>query len=925
MASYDIDIYANDRTGRTLSNIERQLGEINSRGRAVVGTLAGLATGTVARGIINQYRAYERYNTVLRTYLGSQERANSELDRLQRLANSLPQDLDDITQAFTIFTRTGVDTSSKALTAFSNIATANGKSLTQLGEAVADALTGEFERLKEFGIKVSKENGKFVADIGNGQSIIASSSADLVRQLQALGEAGGKFGSAAANNADSLNQSISNLQGALFTTSVTIGQNLAPALKQAADLTADWLNSHQELVASLSGKLGSALIDSIHLIGNGLDIISKNMEVIRASLIAFLGVKILGDFQQIVQRVTRDTKSLSQVGEAFTVSARGMGVATADLGVKAAATQSMWVKLGKLFKDFVREIPIIGGALSSLGGILARLGPMLLAPWLGIPVAIGTAVASGLYYFRDAMIDLGSTSASVGEIVAASWWGLTELFKGAAQWMIDSFNYAFDTIAGGLGTVYNYFAERFSGVLSTVKDIVNKMIGVVWGFFQMIWNNLRNVPAFFAQAFSSALQVIGAFASRAGAQIGEIWDYITSFGEDAIQNRFEGLGGVISAEIANIGATVEPIDWNTVIGTDYIGSAADIVTETVGTMVTTIGGTVKDATANLVENYRTHVAESQAAAAATAYYDDAILRMSRTQEVATATTDSLTNATTNAGKAALTAAQEIAKGLAEEQARYNNLNAALNDTSAIQALSKAYGVSADLIARKLREARNSITDFYQENVTITGIIGDTWNEMSQGMARGIAEGIMEGKGAFNSFADFLKDFSKRVLTQILEKMLIQPMINQMTNLFSGGGAPVPTLGAQLGMGGGGGLLGGLFGGGGGGLFGGIGNFFSGLWGGISNFFGGLFGGFFANGGYLPAGKVGIAGEAGPELISGPANITPLNNDMGGALTVNFNIQAIDSQSGTEFILQHKREIEGVIQNAYNRRGKEGIY
>ena len=76
---------------------------------------------------------------------------------------------------------------------------------------------------------------------------------------------------------------------------------------------------------------------------------------------------------------------------------------------------------------------------------------------------------------------------------------------------------------------------------------------------------------------------------------------------------------------------------------------------------------------------------------------------------------------------------------------------------------------------------------------------------------------------------------------------------------------------------------------------------------------------------MPAGKVGIAGEAGPELISGPANITPLNNDAGGALTVNFNIQAIDSQSGTEFILQHKREIEGVIQNAYNRRGKEGIY
>jgi hypothetical protein len=41
-----------------------------------------------------------------------------------------------------------------------------------------------------------------------------------------------------------------------------------------------------------------------------------------------------------------------------------------------------------------------------------------------------------------------------------------------------------------------------------------------------------------------------------------------------------------------------------------------------------------------------------------------------------------------------------------------------------------------------------------------------------------------------------------------------------------------------------------------------------------------FGGFFAEGGTLGAGKWGIAGEDGPEIIHGPANITPMK-DMGG--------------------------------------------
>ena len=52
----------------------------------------------------------------------------------------------------------------------------------------------------------------------------------------------------------------------------------------------------------------------------------------------------------------------------------------------------------------------------------------------------------------------------------------------------------------------------------------------------------------------------------------------------------------------------------------------------------------------------------------------------------------------------------------------------------------------------------------------------------------------------------------------------------------------------------------------------------------------IFGGFFADGGYLPAGQIGVAGERGPEivngqmlpkpaLISGPAQITPMSSNM----------------------------------------------
>lgn len=84
------------------------------------------------------------------------------------------------------------------------------------------------------------------------------------------------------------------------------------------------------------------------------------------------------------------------------------------------------------------------------------------------------------------------------------------------------------------------------------------------------------------------------------------------------------------------------------------------------------------------------------------------------------------------------------------------------------------------------------------------------------------------------------------------------------------------------------------------------NIGGGLWEGIKNVgssiasgIGSLFGGFFANGGTLPAGKFGIVGERGPEMISGPATITP----MTGGTSVVYNINAVDARSFQQLLAQ----------------------
>jgi len=75
-----------------------------------------------------------------------------------------------------------------------------------------------------------------------------------------------------------------------------------------------------------------------------------------------------------------------------------------------------------------------------------------------------------------------------------------------------------------------------------------------------------------------------------------------------------------------------------------------------------------------------------------------------------------------------------------------------------------------------------------------------------------------------------------------------------------------------------------------------------------------FAGFFANGGMIPAGQFGVVGERGPELISGPANITPMGNLGGGSGTqVVYNINAVDAPSFKTMIARDPGFIHAVAQ------------
>jgi hypothetical protein len=124
-------------------------------GLYVVKEAIDLATSSI-ESFLSTSSQFETYTNRMTAFTQSQEEANSEIQRATDFAREYKSSITDTTEAMLTLKNYGIDDSNESLKIFTNTAIGSGKSLSQYAEAVADALTGENERLKEFGVKASK-------------------------------------------------------------------------------------------------------------------------------------------------------------------------------------------------------------------------------------------------------------------------------------------------------------------------------------------------------------------------------------------------------------------------------------------------------------------------------------------------------------------------------------------------------------------------------------------------------------------------------------------------------------------------------------------------------------------------------------------------------------------------------------------------
>lgn len=231
----------------TMARMERGFARLGATAKTgILAFAAGFGLKEIASQFYEVNKEFQSLMAGLKTATGSQQAADEVFASLRQFAQETPYDLAQVVTAFIKLKNLGLDPSIRSLRAYGDVAAAMpGKTLDQFVEAVADAITGEFERLKEFGIKASTQGQQVTFTFRGMATTVRKNAADIEDYLRKLAEV--NFGGAMAEKMNTIGGAASNLKDALDNLFVTIGKS------GAAESLVDVLNALAAALNRLSG------------------------------------------------------------------------------------------------------------------------------------------------------------------------------------------------------------------------------------------------------------------------------------------------------------------------------------------------------------------------------------------------------------------------------------------------------------------------------------------------------------------------------------------------------------------------------------------------------------------------------------------------------------------------------------------------
>jgi hypothetical protein len=968
-----------------LKNVEQQAAKTNKALGSVGSALVAIATSAAAAKIVDTAKSFGDLEARIRATSGSGANTAAVMNNLIDTANRLGISIDDAGKAFSILRANGIDASYKSLETWTKLAISSGRSTEDIADAVANAYQGSFGKISkatEDLIQVENKYGSFVIKFRGVVVDTVASSGAAVEAIKKFTEQNSAFADAFDVKSKGTTAALNRLSNAL-TGNVGFAK-LDQSVGGLIDKFTQFLNG-TDGVGKAIGYLSKAinfLGDNFETIATIVEVVAsiflvgklfQGFKAITALVIeAGQSIKSLGfiftntgtALTNVVKYIVASWKSLgTSIGNAV-----GAGAGAVELFVlRVFGSLGTLVKnIGYIMKSFAAPFT---AAIAYVVGLFDPLLDKLGAVYEGVKKFIGLGKSSGGV---TTSTPTGAGPRTPGQGPQAVAGPGVDVASGVAAAMTGTTN---------TGVSANTFLEDIIGNLKKAKGempgLEKALKSALASGDLSLASKLFEELSSRAEQFGIVVQKDGALVSRdfklevdksaeslriASQQFKDTETTIRQFGialdtealELAKQNLALVDSGLLSKKFAN---EVQAAD-NAL--TENAARLASVSTQqqlfkinleqsrlAVDTQKQTLGFLSAEFTKGKIslQEYAKELGNLDAALLnSNQVLDQALGAAQREVGITETRTSALEKLNAKFRSGAVDAKNyRVAAG---------NLG---GDTEEIDRAINVYGTFKDKLIENNEFIKKSIkgaattfskefTDAFMQAKSpleafknfFGNILSDIANRMiKQQLAdplaealTGIANELIGSKGegkmgkimteGMGATGDSMVETIKGAGSKMVDWM--SNAAGGITDIFSGMGDSLGSIFSNVfswikdGIGNIGSSLGGLSGAGGGSMFGDI-------FGSIGSFLG------FADGGRPPVGQASLVGEKGPELFVPDSGGTVVpNNGTGGSndpLVVNFNLNAIDTMTGTQFLLQNKPAIVNMIGEAYNKRGRRG--
>lgn len=353
---------------------------------------AGLGLTAILAAPLKAAADMESMNVALRTsFQGNEAAARDAFNKINQFAANTPYELEEVMTSFIKLKNMGLDPSEEALSAYGNTASSMGKSLNDMIEAVADAATGEFERLKEFGIKAKSEGDKVTFTFQGVATTVGKNSKEIEQYLKYIGSV--KFAGGIEAQSRTAKGMLSTLKDGVVMTAAKIGTAMLPKAKELitdvskiVDKVAAWVAKNPALTMTILKIIAGLAILSFSIAGISFVLggLFKTIAIVRQGMLLYQTVVMGVTAVQNVMAMSALAGSSALTTLSAVLKALNLGFLTSPIFwvvLAIAAAAFLIIKYWEPIKAFFAKLwEWIKVAFSKFLSFVKNWGVLLLGP-----------------------------------------------------------------------------------------------------------------------------------------------------------------------------------------------------------------------------------------------------------------------------------------------------------------------------------------------------------------------------------------------------------------------------------------------------------------------------------------------------------------------------------------------------------------